>query len=105
MTMAYRIAIMKDGTLQQVGALLDVYRNPGNRFVAGFIGMSQMNFIEGSRLRLDSGRLSVDTPEFSIPIDRRSVAFSDTSDEVVLGVRPEHVRLANSGGTPTAEAT
>ena len=57
MTMAHRIAIMKDGVLQQVGAPLDVYRAPHNRFVAGFIGMPQMNFFEGSRLHRDGDRL------------------------------------------------
>jgi multiple sugar transport system ATP-binding protein len=105
MTMAHRIAIMKDGALQQVGAPLEVYRNPGNRFVAGFIGMPQMNFVEGSQLRREDDRLSVETPEFSIPLGRRSAAPSDMGDQVVLGVRPEHVRLANSGMTPTAKAT
>jgi multiple sugar transport system ATP-binding protein len=104
MTMAHRIAIMKDGILQQVGAPLDVYRTPHNRFVAGFIGMPQMNFFEGSRLRRDGHRLSVDTPSFSIPLDRGVVAPSDMGDEVVLGVRPEHVRLANSDMAPTVEA-
>jgi multiple sugar transport system ATP-binding protein len=104
MTMAHRIAIMKDGVLQQVGAPLDVYRAPNNRFVAGFIGMPQMNFFEGSRLRRDGDRVSVDTPNFSIPLNGRIIAPPDMGDEVVLGIRPEHVRLASSGVTPTAEA-
>ena len=104
MTMAHRIAIMKDGVLQQVGAPLDVYRAPHNRFVAGFIGMPQMNFFEGSSLHRDGDRLSVDTLDFSIPLNGRVVAPSDMGDEVVLGIRPEHVRLASSGMTPTAEA-
>jgi multiple sugar transport system ATP-binding protein len=104
MTMAHRIAIMKDGVLQQVGAPLDVYRTPLNRFVAGFIGMPQMNFFEGARLHREADQLSVDTTVFSIPLDSRVVAPSDMGDEVVLGVRPEHVRLANPGMTPTTEA-
>jgi multiple sugar transport system ATP-binding protein len=104
MTMAHRIAIMKDGVLQQVGAPLDVYRTPLNRFVAGFIGMPQMNFFEGARPHREGDQLSVDTTVFSIPLEGRVIAPSDMGDEVVLGVRPEHVRLANPGMTPTAEA-
>jgi multiple sugar transport system ATP-binding protein len=104
MTMAHRIAIMKDGALQQVGAPLDVYRNPDNRFVAGFIGMPQMNFVESARLRRDADRLVVETPAFSLPLNRRVDGQSDMGDAVVLGVRPEHVRLANSDTSPTVEA-
>jgi multiple sugar transport system ATP-binding protein len=104
MTMAHRIAIMKDGALQQVGAPLDVYRNPSNRFVAGFIGMPQMNFIEGTRLLRDGDRLVVETPAFSLPLARRIDTQAIMGDAVVLGVRPEHVRLANSDTAPTAEA-
>ncbi len=104
MTMAHRIAIMKDGVLQQVGAPLDVYRTPRNRFVAGFIGMPQMNFFEDARLHRDGDQLSVKTPVFSLPLDGRVDVPSDMGDKVVLGVRPEHVRLATSSMPPTAEA-
>jgi multiple sugar transport system ATP-binding protein len=104
MTMAHRIAIMKDGVLQQVGAPLDVYRAPRNRFVAGFIGMPQMNFFAGSRLCREGDRLSVETSDFSIPLDGRVVPPAEMGDEVVLGVRPEHVRLASASLAPTTEA-
>ena len=104
MTMAHRIAIMKDGALQQVGAPLDVYRNPGNRFVAGFIGMPQMNFVERARLQRNGDRLTVETPAFSLPLDRRVDDQLNMDDAVVLGIRPEYIRLANSDTAPTAEA-
>jgi len=103
MTMAHRIAIMKDGVLQQVGAPLDVYRNPANRFVAGFIGMPQMNLLDGARLHRENGRVSVQTPLFALPLDPS--AYPTDGGDVVLGIRPEHVRLAPRGTAPTLEAT
>nr|NIS12916.1 glycerol-3-phosphate ABC transporter ATP-binding protein [Thermoplasmata archaeon] len=48
MTMGDRIVVMKDGLIQQVAAPLDLYENPANRFVAGFIGSPPMNFFTGT---------------------------------------------------------
>src|SRR5829696_1688393 len=61
-------------------------------------------FLRRIELHRDGDGFSVATPSFSIPLDRGVVAPSDMGDEVVLGVRPEHVRLANSDVTPTMEA-
>ena len=47
MTMADKIVVLRDGLIEQVGSPLDLYRNPANLFVAGFIGSPKMNFIEG----------------------------------------------------------
>ena len=55
MTLAHRIAVMNQGVVQQIGAPREIYRNPANLFVAGFIGAPPMNFIEGE---LADGRLS-----------------------------------------------
>jgi len=101
MTMSDRIAVLNEGTLQQVGEPLELYHAPANRFVAGFIGEPAMNFVEGTH------RNGTFTSEFfEYPFDsgiRDDVG--DTSD-VVLGVRPEDIelkRLPESGSSGLAD--
>jgi len=93
MTMGDRIAVMRDGVLQQVGTPQDLYDHPANRFVAGFIGSPAMNFATvraaGSDLILDDVRLTL-----SGPIADR-VAKLPASTEVTLGFRPEHLKLGD----------
>ncbi len=95
MTMADRIVILKDGMVQQVGGPEEVYRNPVNQFVAGFIGSPTMNFFTAARcdggLRLADGTKVPIGGKQAAALDRRSEA------QVVLGVRPEHLRLAQGG--------
>jgi multiple sugar transport system ATP-binding protein len=83
MTMGHRIAIMKDGVLQQVGPPQQVYECPANLFVAGFIGTPPMNIIPGESM----GAVPADVSERNI-------------DEITIGVRPEHVVLGNGRGLP-----
>jgi multiple sugar transport system ATP-binding protein len=90
-------AVQREGSVAQVGAPLDLYHHPANRFVAGFIGSPRMNFIEG---RLDSafgGTASVGAAGqlFSARVDAASV---QRGAPVALGIRPEHARLASSPG-------
>src|SRR3712207_3293055 len=70
MTMAHRIAVMRGGALQQVGTPLEVYNRPGNRFVAGFIGIPQMTFFEAAELTAVDGAPAVGTPAFRLPLPR-----------------------------------
>jgi multiple sugar transport system ATP-binding protein len=99
MTMADRIVVMADGVIQQVGTPLAVYGDPLNRFVAGFFGVPAMNFIEGQLVR-DGASLVFRSPALSLPVPRSAgrdvpVFASDVAvSSAVLGVRPEHVRLA-----------
>jgi len=79
LTLGDRIAVLKDGLLQQTGTPEDVYRHPANRFVAGFIGTPPMNVIDGTLLR--EARRPLKLPEDRDPAD------------VQLGLRPEHLRL------------
>ncbi|MDP2771937.1 MAG: sn-glycerol-3-phosphate ABC transporter ATP-binding protein UgpC, partial [Nocardioides sp.] len=91
MTMGDRVAVMKDGILQQVDTPLALYDKPANVFVAGFIGSPAMNLLDATIA--GDGSASVDG--YSLPIDRETA--SRASDGVTLGVRPESWRLAGEG--------
>jgi len=92
MTMATRIAVMRDGILQQLDTPQVLYDAPVNMFVAGFIGAPAMNFFKG-HLRKDGGKLFVDCGSFSIPIpsDRAKAVQGYIDKPIVLGIRPEDI--------------
>jgi multiple sugar transport system ATP-binding protein len=92
MSMADRIVVMHDGVVEQIGAPLDLYDRPANRFVAGFIGSPAMNFVDG---RIEGG-LFVSRNRFAVPLGAQATA-ADDGREVALGFRPEHVRLDPDG--------
>jgi ABC-type sugar transport system ATPase subunit len=99
MTMADRIAVLRGGRVEQVGAPLELYNRPANRFVAGFIGSPRMNFLPGRIAGAVNGSVSValdKLPQIIIP----HPAITAAGDEVTLGIRPEHVRFTNDGGLP-----
>jgi len=93
MTMGDRIAVMKDGIIQQVDEPLTLYSKPANVFVGGFIGSPSMNFLSARR---DGARVLVEETE--IPLDERGVSAlaKAGSDDVVIGVRPENIYVAES---------
>ena len=84
MTLSDRIAVMKDGELQQVGTPEEIYRAPANRFVAGFVGNPGMNFVAG---RVEEGSVHLPGMRFRLP----RIAFSG---DVLVGIRPEDIELA-----------
>ncbi len=89
MTMATRIVVMKDGRIQQIGAPKDIYDNPNNMFVGGFIGTPAMNFLPGKvdeegMFNCEDLKLKVDKKHFDL---LKSKNFIDK--EVVMGFRPE----------------
>lgn len=93
MTLGDRIVIMKDGVVQQIGSPLEVYDRPVNRFVAGFIGSPEMNFVDG-KIVAEKGRQQFVSDDHCVVFnldEKRSIRSAD--DGVVLGIRPEHVRL------------
>lgn len=92
MTMGTRIAVMKDGVLQQADTPQNLYERPDNLFVAGFIGSPPMNFFE-SRLVLEGDTLWVDTGAFRVPVppDRAPVYRPHVGRRVIFGLRPEHI--------------
>ncbi len=95
MTMGDRVAVMKEGILQQVDSPLRLYDRPANLFVAGFIGSPQMNLLSG---RADQGTVKIGA--FHVPVDE--AAAHRMQGNVVVGVRPENWRLVgpDSGGLP-----
>ncbi|HET7388742.1 MAG TPA: sn-glycerol-3-phosphate ABC transporter ATP-binding protein UgpC [Nocardioidaceae bacterium] len=90
MTMGDRVAVMKDGILQQVDTPLNLYDKPTNLFVAGFIGSPAMNLI---RAKSSNGEAKIG--EYEIPIDR--TAASKAKGAITVGVRPESWRLVGEG--------
>ena len=101
MTLGDRIVIMKDGFIQQIGTPQEVFDHPANVFVAGFIGMPQMNFFDG-QLVAEDGKYSVKVldavKELSPEIQAQLKAKNVPSKAVTLGIRPEHVSFVPEAG-------
>jgi multiple sugar transport system ATP-binding protein len=99
MTMGTRIAVMSLGILQQVGTPQELYEQPANRFVAGFIGSPAMNFVHvtvegtGSEARLKGG--AFDAP---VPSRLREAVGPTEGRHLVMGIRPEHFTIGEAGG-------
>jgi multiple sugar transport system ATP-binding protein len=89
MTMGDRVAVLRDGVLQQCAAPRELYRSPDNVFVAGFIGSPAMNLF--TLPIVDS---SVSLGDWPIPMPRE---IAGNASEVVVGVRPEHLELGDLG--------
>ncbi len=100
MTLGDRIVIMKDGFIQQIGTPQEVFNHPYNLFVAGFIGSPQMNFFD-SKLGKVGGKYAVQlanlTVELSEDKQKALTANGVEEQEIVLGVRPEHITLEGTG--------
>jgi multiple sugar transport system ATP-binding protein len=92
MTMATRIAVMKNGLIYQLDTPQNLYDRPQNVFVAGFIGSPAMNFFNGRVVKSDGG-LIVDAASIRVPIPESKVAKYGryAGKDVILGIRPEDV--------------
>ena len=106
MTLGDRIVIMKDGFIQQIGTPQEVFDHPANLFVAGFIGMPQMNFFD-AKLLCEGGKYFVSVGgckvELSGDKQKNLVAQGVQSQAITLGVRPSHMVLSKEpGNTLTA---
>ncbi len=107
MTLATKIAVMRDGTIQQYAAPAEIYNRPANTFVAGFVGSPQMNFLPGVVAREDGAPgVRIDAVKgaapATIPLTTNAGTVPDGAP-VVVGVRPEAIGRAEA--TPTAYAT
>jgi multiple sugar transport system ATP-binding protein len=103
MTMGDRIAVMRKGELQQVGAPQDLYDSPVNLFVGGFIGSPAMNMLEAQLARSDGG-LAVDIGGQRLALDEalgsRPALRNYEGKTVIVGIRPEHVEDATLADAP-----
>ena len=96
MTLADRIVVMNGGVVQQYGRPLDLYDDPDNRFVAGFIGSPKMNFLDATVQEVGENHVTltdIGGSDRSLRVPFRG--FDASVRSVTLGVRPEHVRLGN----------
>jgi len=92
MTMGDRILVLKDGVLQQIDSPRNLYEEPNNIFVAGFIGSPSMNFFDATLVG-EEGNMYVDTGDFrvTVPEDRRAAFDAYVGKEIIFGLRPEHI--------------
>jgi multiple sugar transport system ATP-binding protein len=95
MTMATRIAVINKGKLQQLDTPQNLYNNPTNLFVAGFIGSPAMNFFP-AKIRKDGSKLIADAGEFTVPLPaNQSKVYQPYVDkDVIFGIRPENIHDA-----------
>ena len=99
MTLADRIVVLRGGRIEQVGAPMDLYRDPANRFVAGFIGSPAMNFLDGT---VADGAVAV--PALGAHVNP-GATLPPPGTGVSLGLRPEHLVIARDGATHRVELT
>ena len=98
MTLADKIVVLRAGKIEQVGAPLDLYNDPDNRFVAGFIGSPAMNFVAG---KVEGG--SVAAPGLAQTLTTKA-ALPGAGAEVTVGLRPQHLKIGK-GSTHRVELT
>jgi multiple sugar transport system ATP-binding protein len=92
MTMGDRVAVLKDGLLQQVDTPLNLYDGPKNKFVAGFIGSPAMNLIEAEIT--ESG---AKVGDYMIPIERNVLSKAGSDKTLTVGIRPEAFKVSDEG--------
>jgi multiple sugar transport system ATP-binding protein len=95
MTLGDRVAALKDGRLQQCAPPRELYDNPANAFVAGFIGLPQMNL---TRVPLSDGGFRLGGESLPLPRRLAEAAGERGADEIIVGIRPEHVSVSDPGG-------
>ena len=100
MTLGDRIVVMKDGFIQQIGTPQEVYDHPRNLFVSGFIGTPQMNYFD-AKLDIVDGQYVVKTDGYEVKLsDEKQKRLKDKivePQDIVLGVRPDHIVLSDKG--------
>ena len=93
MTLADKIVVLRDGVIDQIGKPLELYHQPANIFVAGFIGSPAMNFLAATLEASGAGCVAVLSPEVRLPHNSTKAGLG----RATLGIRPEHFRLDPDG--------
>lgn len=96
LTLGDRIAILKEGVLQQIATPMELYERPANKFVAGFIGSPSMNIFEGMLTPMGAGGMCTFR---GTDLTMRVACEPGTSDRVFLGVRPQHLEVVGDGAS------
>lgn len=97
MTLADKVVVLNQGRIEQVGSPLALYEKPANTFVAGFLGMPKMSFLEATVLDSNQEGILLDLKsgkKLALPVSEQSTSLST---KATLGVRPEHVILCRPG--------
>jgi lactose/L-arabinose transport system ATP-binding protein len=97
MTLADKIVVLRDGRIEQEGSPRQLYEDPANIFVAGFIGSPRMNLIDATWV--GNGKIRVGGSEIASPISGNGL---NQAQKLTFGIRPEHLRLASGEGTINA---
>ena len=92
MTMGDRIAVMRDGTVQQIGSPDDIYNRPQTLFVAGFVGSPPMNFLEGETASRD-GRIGFSAGPMRAMLPDAYLGAPELGRRVTVAIRPQHLRV------------
>lgn len=100
MTLADKIVVLRAGRVEQVGKPMDLYHDPDNKFVAGFIGSPSMNFLSGSAA---GGKIAV--PGLGQDLDLTTQTKPEDGRDITVGLRPEHLTMDPSGDTHVVELT
>jgi ABC-type sugar transport system ATPase subunit len=107
MTLADRIVVLRAGRVEQQGSPIELYDNPDNKFVAGFIGSPRMNFLDGAVMAINGTEMKVSLDAFDAPdlVVHRRGSGGQVGQRISVGIRPEHFADAAAGGpTLTAKA-
>ena len=100
LTIGNRIAVMREGVIEQVATPHDIFATPANVFVAGFIGTPQMNLIDGIRLENVGGRLAIAAfdQRVTLPIDGTARALAPVGERLTIGIRPRAFEPISESG-------
>jgi ABC-type sugar transport system ATPase subunit len=100
MTMTDRLAVMRDGVLQQIGSPDEIHNRPVNAFVSQFFGLHSMNLFRVEGLKESEGRFSGLLNDTHAEVPRSAMAYADKSDRLLVGCRPHAVVVVKQGETP-----
>jgi len=107
MTMADKIVVLKDGLIQQIGSPLELYNQPVNKFVAGFIGSPPMNFLQVTVTEED-GKIMIDEGSFKVAVPDAGYLKPYVGKNIIFGIRPEDLAYHSTeekGTTMNANVT
>jgi len=102
MTMADKIVVLNAGVVEQAGAPLELYNNPANRFVAGFLGSPKMNFLDSTIERLEGSAATVNVGGTLFAL-RQQIAGHAPGAGITFGIRPEHMGISAATGVKLAD--